>query len=248
MSGTIAIVPLRNGTSGKTRLAESLSPAERTHLIVSMAHHVVHVLLASDVIASVLIVTRDPEFAEIHLGAIDDRVHIMRQQDDAVGLNGALASGREWAITQGAVAILVAPADLPLLGPNDVRRLVTDDARTVIAPDRHRDGTNALLLRVADRAIEIHDDTREFVFQFGKGSYAAHVAEALRLGWSASTRIMYGTEHDLDTIDDWNSLPAGIRAELQGDTLQRADGDARQDTSSGLSESVIRATSATWTQ
>jgi len=248
MTGTIAIVPLRNGTTGKTRLADSLSSDERTHLIVSMAHHVVYTLLASDVIASVLVVTRDLDFAGRNLGSIDDRVHVIRQPDVAVGLNGALAASREWVISHAASSMLIAPADLPLLGPDDVRRLVADKARVVIAPDRHRDGTNALLLRFGDLAVGMHDENQEFVFQFGKGSYAAHVAEAQRLGWAVSTSIMHGTEHDLDTIDDWNSLPAGIRAELQGDIPQRPDGDPLQNMEAGFSGSANRATSATWSQ
>lgn len=87
------------------------------------------------------------------------------------GLNAALNQAREWAMARGAPAVLVLPADLPLLTPADITALL-DLAReprsVVIAPDAHDGGTNALLLRPPDA---LH-------FAFGPSSFHEHCAQA----------------------------------------------------------------------
>ncbi|MET4224346.1 2-phospho-L-lactate guanylyltransferase [Oerskovia enterophila] len=66
----VAVVPLRDGFSGKSRLAAVLDPAERSRLIAVLARQVVGTLLASEAVERVLVVTSDPRFAWRALGPL----------------------------------------------------------------------------------------------------------------------------------------------------------------------------------
>lgn len=215
MSGVVAIVPLRDGTSGKSRLADSFSLEDRARLIASMVRHVVKTLVASEQIDSILVVTRDPDSVLQALDSDGELVQIVFQPDDVIGLNGALEVGRRQAIAAGASGVLIVPADLPLLSTDDVRALVARPDAIAIAPDRRRNGTNALHLPTGSTSGSFSFDVHhQFVFQFGEDSYAAHIAESARLGMYAVTLTLGGTELDLDIIDDWQSLPAIARAAM----------------------------------
>ncbi|MBD7997865.1 2-phospho-L-lactate guanylyltransferase [Oerskovia gallyi] len=70
----VAVVPLRDGSSGKSRLATVLDPAERSRLIATLARHVVRTLLASGSVERVLVVTSDPRFTWRALGSLVEPV------------------------------------------------------------------------------------------------------------------------------------------------------------------------------
>jgi len=226
----VAVVPLRDGSSGKSRLGHVLDPASRSRLVAVLARHVVRTLLASEGVERVVVVTSDPRFtwralrdvvvdADAGSGADGlplltddaDRLRIVLQPTDRPGLNAALDVGREIAwedsavdpAEDGPVRLLVAHADLPALTPDDVRAVLAQDAPVVVASDRLGSGTNLLALAPG---------TGEFRFRFGPDSRAAHVAEAERLGLPAVVVQRPGTAVDLDTVDDWGELPAPVRA------------------------------------
>jgi 2-phospho-L-lactate/phosphoenolpyruvate guanylyltransferase len=70
----VAVVPLRDGSSGKSRLADVLDPAERSRLIGVLARHVVGTLLATEAVERVLVVTSDPRFTWRALGGLVEPV------------------------------------------------------------------------------------------------------------------------------------------------------------------------------
>lgn len=246
MSGVVAIVPLRDGTNGKTRLAKSFSVEDRTRLIAAMARHVVRALAASGEIDAILVVTRDPDVVRQALDADNESVQFLRQPEEAIGLNGALEIGRRWAIAEGASGVLIAPADLPLLNAEDVRTLVARPESIVIAPDRRRSGTNALFLPIERTPGPFPSEDHQFVFQFGEGSYAAHIAESARLGMDGVTLILDGTELDLDTIDDWQLLPASARTALGIALANPCEPETTQDLYSCVVESNDRTAIFPW--
>lgn len=218
----VAVVPLRDGTSGKSRLAHVLDPAARSRLVAVLARHVVSTLLASADVERVVVVTSDPRFAWRALRDVvvdpatadsadgpplltddADRLRIVLQPVDRGGLNAAVEVGREIATEDGPVRVLVAHADLPALTTDDVAALLAEDAPVVVATDRHAAGTNLLALDPA---------AGEFRARFGLDSRASHMAEAERLGLRAVVVRRPGTATDLDTLDDWGELPADVRA------------------------------------
>jgi 2-phospho-L-lactate/phosphoenolpyruvate guanylyltransferase len=201
---TIAVVPLRDGHSGKSRLAGRLTPQQRSEVVTVLATHVVGTLLRADV-GRVLVVTNAPDFVRGVLPG-DARLDVVPQPADHPGLNAAVTLGRELAATQGGDRLLVVHADLPLLGPADLHALLRRSAQLVLAPDRAGTGTNALVL---DTGIP------GFRFRFGPGSRDAHLEEAAALGLSTAVVRRPGTWTDLDTAADWAALPAPVRLLLQ---------------------------------
>jgi 2-phospho-L-lactate guanylyltransferase len=115
------------------------------------------------------------------------------------GLNAALNQAREWAISHGAQAILVLPADLPLLTPNDITamlELLREPRSVVIAPDAQGEGTNALLLRPPDA---LH-------FAFGPQSFDEHCAQAETAQIALHVYRSPTVALDLDTPADLKQL------------------------------------------
>ncbi len=210
---TVAVVPLRDGVSGKSRLAGELDPAARRRLVAALARHVVEVLAAAPDVDRVVVVTADLAFVRTTLAGLLDRVPgrvtVVEQPSDRPGLNAALDVAREdvAAGERPASRLLVVHADLPGLTVGDVGAVLSTEAQVVVATDRHAAGTNLLLVPAAA--------TPPFPFRFGLGSREAHLAEADRLGLSAAVVRRPGTAADLDTIDDWAELPREVRARVR---------------------------------
>lgn len=209
---TVAVVPLRDGVSGKSRLAGALDPAARRRLVAALARHVVEVLAAAPDVDRVVVVTADLAFVRTTLAGLLDRVPgrvtVVEQPSDRPGLNAALDVAREdvAAGERPASRLLVVHADLPGLTVGDVGAVLSTEAQVVVATDRHAAGTNLLLVPAA---------VPPFRFRFGPGSRAAHLSEADRLGLRAAVVRRPGTAADLDTIDDWAELPRDVRARVR---------------------------------
>jgi 2-phospho-L-lactate guanylyltransferase len=114
--------------------------------------------------------------------------------DAADSLNGALEQGAAHVVAAGARALLVLPADLPLITPADIARLagaLGPAPAAVLAPARDG-GTNALL--AAPPAA--------LPFLFGPGSLSDHLAAARARGVAARLVYAPGLELDVDQPDD----------------------------------------------
>lgn len=207
MSRTIAVIPVRDFQTSKTRLSSLFTADERGRLVRLMLDHVLAVIERSGAVDHELIVTRDPAAVHNQLMALEQR-SILAQEREGKGLNTALDLGRNWAIEHGFWAMLVILPDLPMLAPSDIRVLVTERAQVVIAQDRHGSGTNAVML-------PLHDASRRLSLSFGNNSAARHIAEAERLGLSWVTVDTTGLQYDLDTPYDWTTLPRSVRADLR---------------------------------
>lgn len=175
----LAAVPVKRLADAKGRLATSLDADERTHLMLWMLANVVDALRTSQRIDRIALVTVEHElcgrYAVEHIG-------------DAGDLNSSLLDAVAWA--READGLLVLPADLPLLGSDDVR-IITDAPGSAIART-HDGGTGALLLR-PPQAIEP---------TFGVDSFQRHVALAAAARVSLSVISTPGLTIDLDTPQD----------------------------------------------
>ena len=206
----VAVVPIRSLRSGKTRLATVLDLEEREALLRQSAERVVGAARHSGAIESVLVVS--PEAATLDWAAtLGPEVIPVQQPEVSPGLNGAIDAGRDWAIGAGASAMLSLFADLPFLSAGDILGMVGRREPLVLGPDRRGEGTNALLLRLAGKAVA-------FRFAFGEGSLARHQAEAQRLGLKFGIYRATGVAFDLDTPGDWTDFVAAI-----GDRPMAAD-------------------------
>ena len=162
--GVYTVVPVKDLRGTKSRLAPVLDPAARAGLTLYMMGRVVTRALEAGVDA-VGVVSPDPIVLD---EALKRGATPLVQKSR--GLNPALEQGRLWATQNGASALLVLPADLPLIEPEDVLAVLAGAASSpvVVVPDGARSGTNALLLRPPDA----------LPFLFGPESFEAHLRAA----------------------------------------------------------------------
>jgi 2-phospho-L-lactate guanylyltransferase len=110
-------------------------------------------------------------------------------------LNTALARATVVAQVHSTQGVLILPADLPLLTPEDVLALIDRAVKppvVVIAPDRHNKGTNALLMFPAG-LIE---------YDFGEGSFQRHCERARQAGAKLEIVELPSLALDLDLPED----------------------------------------------
>lgn len=186
-----AIVPVKPLRRGKSRLAGALSENERTHLNEILLEHTIRTLGELKEIDQVLVVSRDPHALTIARNQGARTV----QEDGQPHLNTALTRASIVAKVYATQGVLVLPADLPLLTSSDVLALIDRAVKppvVVIAPDRHKKGTNALLMAPAG-LIE---------YDFGENSFARHCERAKIAGARLEVVELPSLGLDLDLPDD----------------------------------------------
>ncbi len=196
-----AIVPVKPLRRGKSRLAGVLSEEERTALNNYLLAHTLDTLKATKEIEQVLVVSRDP--AALALA----REHGARtvQENGAPQLNVALMRATIVAKNYSTSGVLIVPADLPLITPQDIRcmlEFIHDPPIVVVAPDRHRLGTNALL--VCPVGLIQYD--------FGPGSFERHCERARQAGARLEICDLPSLALDVDLPEDLDL----VSAELEG--------------------------------
>ena len=199
------IVPIKPLRRGKSRLAGVLNEDERTTLNQVMFIHTLVTLKEVPEIDQVLVVSRDP--AALALA----RAHQARtlQEHGAPQLNQALKRAMVVAQRYASQGVLILPADLPLITPHDIRKLVEyahDPPVVVISPDRHKQGTNALLMHPT-HLIEHH---------FGPGSFDQHCLRALQAGARLEICELPALALDIDLPEDLQLSQIDIHSLTQG--------------------------------
>ena len=186
-----AVVPVKPLNRAKSRLAGELVPEQREMLAASLLERTVRLLLPLPQVQGVLVISRDTKA----LSMVRDLGAQTVQESGTPELNKALYRATHVLRLWGAQAVLVVPADLPLLAAEDVRDVIHMGRfhnSVVIAPDRHEHGTNLLFVRPPGL----------IPYSFGRDSFATH--QHLAREANASTSI-YRSERaslDLDTPDD----------------------------------------------
>lgn len=186
-----AIVPIKPLHRSKSRLSPVLNSQQREALSRQMLEQTLQTLKRVEDISGVLVVSRDPAAL-----ALARRMGVNTlQESGAPELNSSLMRATQVAAAWNAVGVLVVASDIPLMQAEDIAAMI-DMAiyppTMVIAPDRHRTGTNALLM--APPAL--------FPFQFGEGSFQKHISEAKRSGATVHIYESPTIEFDLDTPSD----------------------------------------------
>lgn len=186
-----AIVPVKPLRRGKSRLAKILTEDERTDLNKRLLAHTLETLSEIPEIEHVLVISRDQ-------GALSlARDHGARtvQENGAPHLNVALTRATIIAKEYATRGVLIVPADLPLVTPDDVRVMldkVKDPPVVIVAPDRHKEGTNALLVCPAG-LIE---------YDFGPGSFERHCDRARSAGARLEVVELDSLALDMDLPED----------------------------------------------
>jgi 2-phospho-L-lactate guanylyltransferase len=194
---TAAVLPVKRFDSAKQRLGDAVGAAERRELAAAMVEDVLAALRQIDGLDDLIVVTAEDRAAALARAAgaqvVADRVE--------GGQSLAAEVGVETAVQRGAERALLVPGDCPALDPNEVDTLLRNHKGGVtIVPDRHGQGTNALLLtppKVLSPA-------------FGPGSMARHAALARAGGATVRVAQAPSLELDVDTPGDLVALRAAL--------------------------------------
>ena len=203
------VVPVRALDDGKKRLSPVLGDEQRALLVAGLLERTLDILRAWGGAAAVHVVSPDPAVMPL---ARSGGARPMLQAD--VGLNEGIVAARAIAVGEGATAILVLPADLPVLEAAGLDALVdAADAAlaagagrpvVVVAPADARSGTNGLLLSPPDAIAPA----------FGPASLERHLRAAAAAGASTNLVVDAALGFDLDTPDDLTLLGPERLAEL----------------------------------
>jgi len=186
-----AIVPIKPLRRGKSRLATVLTQDERVEFNRNLIIHTLSVLNVIPEIEQVLVVSRDQEALSLA------REYGARtvQENGAPELNIALSRATIVAKNYTPQGVLILPADLPLLSSQEVSillELAKQPPVVVIAPDRWRQGTNALVVCPAG-LID---------YGFGPGSFQRHCERALQAGARLEVCDLPAVSLDIDLPED----------------------------------------------
>jgi 2-phospho-L-lactate guanylyltransferase len=204
-----ALVPLKSPLRAKSRLAGVLDPLQRERLVVVLAERVIGTLRTTPGISQVAVITASPAVAALagRYGA-----QVIREAEES-GSAAAFVTALRHLHALQLPRVLMISADLPLLSTSAVQRMIEaagDSPGIVLAPDRHRVGTNALLC-TPPQLIEPC---------FGPDSFCRHLAAAAAAGIEARIVEDESLALDLDTPDDLECL------RTHGDASARAMLDA----------------------
>ena len=193
---TVAILPVKRFGRAKQRLTSGFP--DRPGLAAAMVADVLDALAAVPALDGVIVVTAQAVSANTDVLIVPDPVES--------GQSAAASLGIAAAIERGAARVVLVPGDCPTLDPSEVSALLALRGDVVIVPDRHRTGTNSLVLTPPD------------VIQpaFGEGSFERHRALAAAAGASFVVAEAGSLELDVDTPDDLAALSRALRARRGG--------------------------------
>ena len=139
-----AVIPIKRLGNVKRRLTTRLRSHERAALVLRLFDRQMKTLIAMPEVERVVVVTADTRVKAL----AEMRGAVVALQPDR-GVNAAIQAGIDEAFGAGAIKVLAIHGDLPFAEAPDIRKLIGASAPGVfvMAPDRRKRGTNAIVLR-----------------------------------------------------------------------------------------------------
>jgi 2-phospho-L-lactate guanylyltransferase len=192
----VILIPVKNLSEAKQRLAAVLDQPARTELAQTMLHDVVTALAGWSRRPACTLVTSDP-FA----------LNLARQFDFEIiadptnpGETGAIEMATRLCVERGIDSTLVIPADIPLIQASELEQILAQAPveGSVLAPAADGRGTNAAFRRPANL----------FPLRFGNDSFKPHLAAAQATGRPCVVLQLPGLAVDVDNPEDLQQLLA----------------------------------------
>jgi 2-phospho-L-lactate/phosphoenolpyruvate guanylyltransferase len=201
--GVWVIIPVKPLNRAKSRLSQVLTPEQRQQLAETMLRHVLSVVQPVTEVAGTLVISRDGRALAI---AREYEARTV-QESGAPELNSALMRATQVVARWKGSAVLILPADLPLIAAEDLTDIIEMGGRSarsmVIATDQHQDGTNALFVRPPGL----------IQYAYGTGSYQRHTQLAHDAGIDVkvyeSPRLLLDIDMPAD-LQSYNALVGGL--------------------------------------
>ncbi len=197
-----AIIPVKPLNRAKSRLEKVLSADQRAALTEMLFRQVLSVVLSSNRISGVLVISRDTRAIGIARDLGAKTIQEGGQSDLNPALERATQVLKSWRVN----ALLILPADLPLIQVEDINAMVDggrEGEAVVIATDRNQDGTNALFVRPPGL----------FEYAYGKESFRKHVMLARAAGAKVTIYESERLQLDIDEPTDLEAYNQWVMAQ-----------------------------------
>lgn len=191
---TVAILPVKRFENAKQRLAPAIQLGHRRALVEAMFSDALRAVSRVAAIDQIFVVTGD-DIA----GRIADGHGAIVIEDTASSHSEAAQLGITRALAMGATRALLLAGDCPLLDSSELDELLARpvaEPSVLIVPDRHGEGTNALLLTPPSAMAPA----------FGEGSRQRHTDLALAQGAKPEVVPVPSLALDIDTPADLEEL------------------------------------------
>lgn len=211
------LIPVKNLSSAKQRLAGVLDQPSRTALAQAMLHDVLAALHRWNDRPQVAVVSSDPYAVKL---AEEYKFEIIPDADNP-GETGAIEMATRLCVERGSDSTLVIPADIPLIQAWELEEILkrAPPEGSVLVPAADRRGTNCAFRRPANL----------FPLRFGNDSFKPHHAAAQATGKPCIVLNLPGIAVDIDNPSDLEDLlasPGETRAQHLAREYVRA-GSAR---------------------
>jgi len=204
----VILIPVKNLSTAKQRLAAVLDQGARTELAQAMLHDVVSALAAWTRHPACALVTSD-SFA----------MELAREYDFEIipdpanpGETGAIEMATQVCVERGVDSTIVIPADIPLIQASELELILehAPEKGSVLVPAADGRGTNAAFRRPANL----------FPLRFGNDSFKPHLAAAQHTGKPCVVLQLPTVAIDVDNPEDLQRLLA-YRGETRSQSLLR---------------------------
>jgi 2-phospho-L-lactate/phosphoenolpyruvate guanylyltransferase len=202
-----AIIPVKETTGAKQRLASVLSAPLRQQLALAMLEDVLEAVAGVAGLSDAILVTVDPEAETLArrygMQTIADGAHD--------GHTGAVNAGARHLAAKGHNTMLTLPGDLPLVTAAEIAQLIIAHGPApsfTIAPAHDDLGSNAILIS-PPQAVPL---------RFGEDSFFPHLAAARAQGIEPCVLRLPGIAFDIDNPQDLHHL-ARLKSKTRAGTL-----------------------------
>jgi 2-phospho-L-lactate guanylyltransferase len=208
----VILIPVKNSSSAKQRLAAMLDQPSRTALAQAMLLDVLTTLHNWKSHPPVAIVTGDPYASEL---ARNFEFEVIPDPDNP-GETGAIEMATQVCVNRGAGFTLVIPGDIPLIQSWELEEILKHAPKegSVLIPAGDGRGTNAAYRRPANL----------FPLRFGNDSFKPHHAAAQATGKPCIVLNLPGIAVDVDNPEDLEQLIA-LPGETHAQRLARKYAD-----------------------
>jgi 2-phospho-L-lactate/phosphoenolpyruvate guanylyltransferase len=192
----VILIPVKNLSEAKQRLAAVLDQSSRTELAHAMLHDVVSATAAWAGRPKCALVTNDSFALEL---AVKYDFEVIPDRENT-GETAAIEMATRICADRGVESTLVIPGDIPLIQTGEVEQIFTQapERGTILVPAADGRGTNAAFRRPANL----------FPLRFGNDSFKPHLAAAQAAGEPCRVLQLPGIALDVDNPEDLQDLLA----------------------------------------
>jgi 2-phospho-L-lactate/phosphoenolpyruvate guanylyltransferase len=190
----VILVPVKNLSAAKQRLAAVLDQPSRTALAQAMLHDVLAALHSWRNRPDIAVVTSDPYALSL---AVEYEFEVIPDPENP-GETGAIEMATRLCVERGIESTLVVPADIPLIQEWELEEILkrAPAEGSVLVPAGDGRGTNAAFRRPANL----------FPLRFGNDSFKPHHAAAQATGKPCIVLNLPGIAVDVDNPSDLQQL------------------------------------------